>query len=370
MIWIILVAVVVVIGGTWLVAKSLRTRIVVFVAALLAVGGYALVGKPNQPGLPLSSRIEELEQQAKKSPESITPEQIMAIAGRRSKEHPGDPQPHYIMGVLLKGTGKPNEAMLAFESALRRDPKFVPAMVALADLLFETSASVTPDSQRLYQEAFALAPTDLRLGYMSGVGDWQAGKKDEAEKLWASLDARAPAGDRTLEGVANDLFSVTGKIEPYTIEFYQKVVARDPANLRAGYMLGIAEWQTGHETEAKARWAALTAKAPKGDPTLKALANDLFKASGRVDPWTAELFRMAYQQNPEDVQVGYFYGIGQWQAGHHAEADALWATIEAKTAPDDPRRQMFAALKEAFRKETPGSNPPTAPAPTQVKPPG
>jgi cytochrome c-type biogenesis protein CcmH len=370
LIWIILVAVVVVIGGSWLVAKSMRTRAVVFVAALLAVGGYAVVGKPNKPDLPLSGRIEELEQQAKKTPENITPDQIMAIAERRSKEHPKDPQPHYIMGVLLKGTGKPNEAMLAFESALRRDPKFVPAMVALADLLFESGDVVTADAQRLYQEAFTLQPADLRLGYMTGVGDWQAGKKDEAEKLWASLDARATAGDKTLEGVANDLFSVTGKIEPYTMEFYQKVVARDPANLRAGYMLGIAEWQAGREAEAKARWAALTAKAPKGDGTVKALANDLFKASGRVDPWTSELFRLAYQQNPEDVQVGYFYGIGQWQAGHHAEADALWAAIEAKTDPNDPRRQMFAALKEAFRKETPATNLPAAPAPPGEKSPG
>jgi cytochrome c-type biogenesis protein CcmH len=370
LIWIIVVAVVIVIGGAWLVAKSWRTRAVVFVAALLAVAGYGLVGHPDRPDSPLSSRVEKLEQQAKKTPENITPDQIMAIAERRSRENPKDPQPHYIMGVLLKGTGKSNEAMLAFESALRRDPKFVPAMVALADLLFESGGVVTPDAQRLYQEAFTLQPADLRLGYMSGVGDWQAGRKDEAEKLWASLDARAPAGDKTLEGVANDLFSVSGKIEPYTMEFYRKAVARDPADSRAGYMLGVAEWQAGHEAEAKARWAALTAKAPKGDATLKTLANDLFKASGRVDPWTAELFHMAYQQNPDDVQVGYFYGIGQWQAGHHAEADALWATIEAKTAPDDPRRQMFTALKQAFRKETPAANPPAAPASPAEKPPG
>jgi cytochrome c-type biogenesis protein CcmH/NrfG len=241
---------------------------------------------------------------------------------------------------------------------------------SLADILFESSGEVGPDVQKLYQQASQLLPSDLRLGYMAGVGDWQAGKKDEAEKLWAALDEKLAVGDKTLEQVADDLFSVIGKVEPIVAEFYQKAFARDPANLRAGYMIGVGEWQSGHEAEAKARWAALEAKTPKGDATLKTLANDLFKASGRVDPWTAEFYRAAYQQNPEDLQVGYFSGIGQWQAGRHAEADALWASIEARTADGDPRRQMFTALKQAFRKETPASNSPTAPVSSQEKPPG
>jgi cytochrome c-type biogenesis protein CcmH/NrfG len=300
LIWIVAVAVVIVIGGTWLVAKSLRTRAVVFLAAVAAVGGYALLGHPSKSDQPLSNRVEGLEQEAKATPEKLTADQVMAIAERRSKQQPADPQPHYIMGIVLKSAGKPNEAVLAFESALRRDPNFTPALVSLADLLFESSGEVAPDVQKLYQQALTLAPDDLRLGYMSGLGEWQA----------------------------------------------------------------------GHEAEARARWTALEARTPAGDTTLKTLANDLFKMSGRVDPWTTELFRAAYQQNPEDLQVGYFYGIGEWQAGRHAEADALWASIEAKTASSDPRRQMFAALKEAFRKETPAANSPAAPAPPPGKPPG
>jgi cytochrome c-type biogenesis protein CcmH/NrfG len=274
------------------------------------------------------------------------------------------------MGYILERTGKTSEAMMAYESALRRDPNFTPSLVALADLLFSSSGQVTPDVQKLYQQAYALQPEDLRVGYMVGVGDWQAGKKDEAEKLWASLDAKIPPGDKSLEQLGDMLFGITGKIEPYTTEFYQKALARDPTSLRPAYMIGLGEWQAGHEAEAKARWTALAAKTPKGDGTLKSLANELFKSSGRVDPWTTELFRLAYQQNPDDVQVGYFYGIGQWQAGRHAEADALWASIEAKTAPDDPRRQMFTALKEAFRKDGPSPESPAAPAPSQQKPPG
>jgi cytochrome c-type biogenesis protein CcmH len=375
LIWLILVAVVVVIGGSWLVAKSLRTRAIVFVAAMLAVGGYVLLGHPDKPDDPLSHRVDELEARLKSVQNDPTkarlgPDELMAIAEKEARADPKNPGPHHAMGYILERTGKASEAVMAYESALRRDPNFTPSMVALADLLFSSSGQVTPDIQKLYQRAHELEPDDLRIGYMVGVGDWEAGKKDEAEKLWASLDAKLPAGDKSLSQLADSFFALSGKVEPYTAEFYQRALARDPTNLRAGYMLGVGEWQAGHEAEAKARWAALAAKAPKGDDTVKTLANDLFKTTGRVDPWTAELFRLAYQQNADDVQVGYFYGIGLWQAGHHAEADALWASIEAKTAPDDPRRQMFAALKEAFRKEGPASESPAAPAPPQQKPPG
>lgn len=379
MIWLILVAAVVVIGGSWFVAKSMRTRAIVFVTAMLAVGGYVLMGHPDKPDNPLSLRVDEIQKRleaARSDPTKadLGPDELMAIAEKQARADPKNPGPHHAMGYILERTGKTNEAILAYESALRRDPKFAPSMISLADLLFQSSGSVTPDAQRLYQQAFALQPQDIRLGYLAGVGDWQAGKKDEAEKLWARLDAQLPAGDDTLSNIANYLFAVTGKIEPYTAEFYQKAFARDPNNLRAGYMIGVGEWQAGHEAEAKARWAALQAKAPKGDQTAKELANDLFKTSSRVDPWTAELFRLAYQQNPDDVQVGYFYGIGQWQAGHHAEADALWAAIEAKTPADDPRQKMFAALKEAFRKDgpAPGSpaESPAAPSPSREKSPG
>ena len=375
MIWIIAVAVVGVVGGTLLIAKSWRTRSIVFVAGLAALGGYGLLGRPDQPDNPLSHRVDELKarlEAARNDPTKaeLGADELMAIAERQAREDPKSPGPHHAMGYILERTGKPTEAVLAYESALRRDPNFVPSLVSLADLLFETTGEVSPDVEKLYQQAFNLQPDDFRLSYMAGVGDWQSGKKDEAEKRWAAIDAKLPAGDKTIEQVANTLFALTGKIEPYTAEFYKKALERDPGNLRLGYMNGVGEWQSGQVGEAKARFATLEAKTPKGDATLKTLANDLFKASGRVDPWTAEFYRAAYQQNPEDLQVGYFFGIGEWQAGRHAEADTLWAAIEAKTLEGDPRRQMFAALKEAFRKEAQGPPRPAGAAPAQEKPPG
>ncbi len=372
MIWIIAVAVVIVIGGTWLVANSLRTRIIVFLAAVLAVAGYGLLGRPDQPDNPLSHRVDELKaklESARNDPTKaqLGADELMAIAERQAREDPKNPGPHHAMGYILERTGKPSEAVLAYESALRRDPNFAPSLVSLADLLFETTGAVSPDIGKLYQQAYALQPDELRVGYMAGIGEWQAGKHEEAEKRWAAIDGKLPAGDKMLEQLADGLFALTGRIEPYTAEIYEKALARDPANARLGYMIGVGEWQSGHEAEARARWAKLEAKTPKGDLTLKTLANDLFKASGRVDPWTSEFYRAAYSQNPDDLQVGYFSGIGEWQAGRHAEADALWAAIEAKTPEGDPRRKMFAALKEAFRKDgpapSPAAPPPAAPSP-------
>ena len=353
MIWIALVAAVVVIGGSWFIAKSMRTRAVVFVAALLAAGSYLLLGHPGKLDEPLSGRVSELEARASKSPDTLTAGQILAIAEQRSKLNPKDPTPHYIMGIVLRGTGKTREAILAFESALRRDPKNEPSMVALADLLFETSGKVDGDVLRLYRQARQMQPDDLRLGYMIGIGDWQAGKTEDAEALWASLEEKTLPGDTTLTDLADGLFSMTGEMTPYNKALYSLAYKHDPANARLGYMVGVGEWQAGHEDEAKARWKSIAEKAPKGDQTLKTVADDLFKLAGRVDPWTTELYRLDWSRNPDDLRVGYLLGVGEWQAGKRAEADALWASIEARTPDGDPRQKMFEALKETFRKDAP-----------------
>ncbi|MBI1360914.1 MAG: hypothetical protein GC155_11605 [Alphaproteobacteria bacterium] len=370
MIWIALVAAVIVIGGSWFVAKSMRTRLIVFVAASLAAGAYLWLGHPSKPDEPLSGRVSELEARATKAPDTLTASQIMAIAEQRSKLKPKDPMPHYIMGIVLQNTGKAREAILAFESALRRDPKNEPAMVALADLLFESSGKVDGDVLKLYEQARQMQPGDLRLGYMVGIGEWQAGKRDEAEALWASLEQKAPPGDTTLRDLADGLFSMSGEMTPYNQTLYSLAYKHDPSDARLGYMLGVGEWQAGHEADAMARWKALAEKAPKGDQTLKTVADDLFKVSGRVDPWTTELYRMAWAKNPDDLRVGYLLGVGEWQAGKKAEADALWASIEARTPEGDPRQKMFEALKETFRKDVPVTInvPSTAPGGPEMPP--
>ena len=80
MIWLILVAVVFVAGGTWFVAKSMQTRAVVLVAGLVAVGAYWFLGKPDMPDEPYAARLTDIETQAQRNPESMKIDQVIALA--------------------------------------------------------------------------------------------------------------------------------------------------------------------------------------------------------------------------------------------------------------------------------------------------
>lgn len=191
MIWLVLVAAVFVGGGAWFVAKSMRTRAVVLVAGLAAVGVYWVLGKPDMGDEPLEARIGDIEALAQNNPESMRVDQVIALAQKRAHDNPDDFRPHWIMGKMLESSNNPGAALLAYESALRRDPSNVEVLTDLADLRFKMSGQVDPATTQLYQDAFAAKPDNLRVGYLAGIGLWLQGKKAEAETLWAGIDARA-----------------------------------------------------------------------------------------------------------------------------------------------------------------------------------
>ncbi len=192
MIWLALVALVFVAGGAWLISRSWLMRGLVFFAGLAAAVVYVAVGRPNMADEPLAGRLNDIEAQAAKDPQSMTAAQLMALAEKRAKDDPKSPMPHWIMGEILEAAGQPNEALMAFEAALRRDPNHLPTIKDLADLRFKLAGGFDEATTALYHEVYKSEPDNLRAGYMAGIGDWQAGRKAEAEALWAEIEAKGP----------------------------------------------------------------------------------------------------------------------------------------------------------------------------------
>ena len=207
MIWILVVAVVFVAGGAWFVSRSMAVRGIVAAAGVAAVGTYWLLGKPAMHDNPLDRRIAEIE---KLSTDKLDGAQVMALAQKRAQEDPTNPGPHIAMGVLMEMAGQPNEAMMAYEAALRRAPDEVEVISRLADLRFKMTADVDAATSALYHEWFKQRPEELRAGYLAGIGDWKAGRKEEAQKIWADVEARTPEGDprRGMYKALREMFGV------------------------------------------------------------------------------------------------------------------------------------------------------------------
>jgi cytochrome c-type biogenesis protein CcmH/NrfG len=141
-------------------------------------------------------RLPEIRERARTSPESLTNVQLMALLEERARVAPDDPIPHRIMGQILQGFGHVDKAEVAYTAALKLNPNDRDALKSLADMRFKASGTVDPETAELYHKAYRLDRSDLRIGYMAGIGDWLQGKKAEAEALWASIEAD-PANDAT-----------------------------------------------------------------------------------------------------------------------------------------------------------------------------
>ena len=112
------------------------------------------------------------------------------------KDQPDAPEPHFFIGEMLRAQGRPQDALRAYQSALRRSSDHVPALVALSDVLVELSGgAVGPDATRLYARAYELDDTQVRAGMFAAMGAAQAGDQEKAEQAMRYIYARLPEDD-------------------------------------------------------------------------------------------------------------------------------------------------------------------------------
>lgn len=167
-------------------------------ALLLAGGIYFGIGTPGMADQPMSERAAEL---ARKAPEDMTVSEWLARAEALSVEHPEDPEPHFMIGAALSRQGRDDDALRAYQSALRRDPGYVPALVAMGDAVMRLSqGEITRDAASLYAEAHRIDPTQVRAGFLVGVSAWQDGDQAQARAIWQDMAQAIPEGTREREG--------------------------------------------------------------------------------------------------------------------------------------------------------------------------
>lgn len=170
----------------------MKYRDLILTIGAVALAGliYLLIGRPGMADAPMSQRQAEL---SAMNPADMTTAETLARLEALVRERPGDPQPHFFIGQVLVQQGRDDDAVRAFQSALRRDGDYTPAMIALADSFVRLGdGEIGPDASRIYFEAALRDPGDVRAAFLSGVSPWRNDNRAEAEQRWSSLLSRLP----------------------------------------------------------------------------------------------------------------------------------------------------------------------------------
>ena len=174
-----------------------RTNGLILLACLaLGVAGYFLVGNPGMAPQPMSARQAALAEKIRTDPQSLTPAETLSRLEQATKDQPDAPEPHYFIGEMLHAQGRPEDALRAYQSALSRDPDYVPALISLASVLVELSdGAISADATRLYARAYELDQTQVRAGMFAAMGAAQAGDQEKAEQAMRYIYSRLADDD-------------------------------------------------------------------------------------------------------------------------------------------------------------------------------
>ncbi|MFN3608783.1 MAG: tetratricopeptide repeat protein [Hyphomonas sp.] len=170
--------------------------IILGVSLAVGVGGYLVIGKPGMADQPMSERQAALAEKVRLDPQSLTEGEMLSRLEQAVIDKPEDPQPHYFIGEMLRTQGRADDAVRAYQSALRRNEDFVPALIGLADVLTQLAdGGIGPDATRLYARAYQLDETQVSAGMRAAMGAAQAGDQERAEQAMRYIYARLPEDD-------------------------------------------------------------------------------------------------------------------------------------------------------------------------------
>jgi len=220
-------------------------------------------------------------------PDLLTPDESAALA-RATDEYIAlemavaeRPEAHLNLSGLYLRQGRPADAEAALQTALRLDPRNVPARVNLADLY--RSAGRDADGERWLTEALRLEPGAAEAAHALGLLYVRQGRRDEALTLLERAYKALPAMPRYgyVYAVAlHDSGDAAGAVRVLTA-----VHAARPADADTLAALAMFERDRGNLRAART-WAAKLVELRPDDPGARGLRDQLESAaaSGRSGP--------------------------------------------------------------------------------------
>ena len=194
--------------GKGIVLNRALVSAVALVIAILAGGLYLVFGSPNLPDQPFAMREAQL---LTRAPETLTEDEIMLLLQEQAKKKPTDAMPHALMAQVLVSAGRDQDALRAYQAALRREPTNAEWIAQTGGVLMRLNDNqVGPDAQRAFEAALNLDPKSPSAAFYLGLAQWQAGDAKDALSIWRrayELNATQPNNQNLLVARAIDVLS-------------------------------------------------------------------------------------------------------------------------------------------------------------------
>ena len=215
-------------------------------------------------------------------PQTMTPEQRSAFANAYQELINAEmidadrPESHLNLGLLKIRRQQLGEAEAEYRTALRLDPKFVPALVNLADL--NRQRGLDKEGAELLRTAIAIEPNNAAIKHSLGL--LLVRQRNYAEALPLLRDAAAldPDNARYSYVYAVALGSTGSAAEAKTL--LERTHKQHPTDRNVLFGLITFERDSGDVAAAFAHAQELAALEPQ-NPQVRALLNDLQKRLGR-----------------------------------------------------------------------------------------
>jgi len=181
-----------------------RAHLALGIAALAAIGGYALTGHPAQPDRPAPPRAE-------------TPMAEPAIEQARTRllQNQGDIGAWLLLSDALARQGATEESVAAMQVAINAFPRSPDLWVGLGNsLVLHAGGAVTPAARLAFGRASMIDPTHPAPRYFLGLAYLQAGHPEDALAVWQGLRADSPAGSPWLRDLDVRIASIQSGMVP------------------------------------------------------------------------------------------------------------------------------------------------------------
>jgi tetratricopeptide (TPR) repeat protein len=236
-------------------------------------------------------------------------DQVIALCHAAQKISPSDPRLWTLEGIAQTHLQQFEQALLAFDRALKLDPRSLPALEGAAELEYKQgNRRAIP----LLERILAIRPDDPTTHAMLAVMQY---KDKECARAVENFEQAAAATSNQPLALTQYGFCLTelNRFEE-SVPVFEQVIRLRPGAPNGRYNLALAQWKANHPTDALATLQPLL-ESGNPDADLLRLAAEMNDSAGNI-PEAVELYRKAIQADPRNPQS--YLGFAALSLNHEA----------------------------------------------------